>query len=234
MRSPRRGAPGRQPSGRQASRVAAVVGFPSDVDSDAKRFKIKVYKAVASIVFLAIIAFFSRYIRNGGYSICAKICSLRVSAYDEVSFAIELVFYGIAYTVGVTGLWNNIGQSDPVELFCVVLPLMTCTYFTGLPALALRSEIFYVQSQSPRNRICKSTLVSWLAAFVYCYGQEHEVVLHGKTYVEERLPGIAMMPLIIVLPAMPLVLAMFESHHEKMEDREDRTRRTRTLAITYP
>ena len=82
------------------------------------------------------------------------------------------------------------------------------------------------------NRICKSTLVSLLAALVYCYGQEHEVLdLHGKVYVEEKMQGIGMMPIIIVLPAMPLLLTLYENHHEKGEAR---VRRPRIPAITYP
>jgi hypothetical protein len=206
-----------------------------DVDDGAERFKLRVWKTVLFLLAFAILAlflvYFYRYLLNGSISICAKICSWRVSAYDEVSLAMELVFYGIAYTVGATGLWNNIGQADPVDFFCVVFPLMTCTYFIGLPALAMRSEIFYVQSRSTRAQICKSTLVSLLTAFVFCYGQEHEVVLHGKPYVEESMQGIAMMRIIIALPVMPLLMTMYESHHEKMEDK---ARRPRTLAITFP
>lgn len=235
MLSPRKGAPGRAHSGRLASRVAPGPVFHPDADDGAERIKIRAFKTALKLGILALVVFllvsFFRYFRNGSITICASICSWRVSAYDEVSFAIELLWFAFAWTVCASGIWNHIGEADQVELFCIVFPLLICTYFIGFPALVMRSKIFYVQSQSMRNRICKSTLVSLLTAFVFCYGQEHEVVLQGKTYVEERMQGIAMMPLLIVLPIMPLVLTIYEGHHEKVEAQ---ALRPRTLAITFP
>ena len=229
MWSPRRRSSSRGPSGRLSSRVAPVV------DDAADRFWIRVIKTALFLVAFAIVVFvlyhFYGRLRSGSIKICASICSWRVSAYDEVSFAIELVIFAIACILCVSGLWNNIGKADQVELFCVVLPLVICTYFIGFSAPALRTEMFYVQSLSIGNRICKSTLVSLLAALVYCYGQEHEVLdQHGKVYVEEKMQGIGMMPIIIVLPAMPLLLTLYENHHEKGEAR---ARRPKTLALTY-
>ena len=230
MLSPSRRASSRGRSGRLSSRVAPVVDDAADL------FWIRVIKTTLCLVTLAIVVFVPYYfywrLRSASIKICASVCSLRVSAYDEVSFAIELVISAIAWILCVSGLWNNIGEADQVELFCVVLPLVICTYFIGFSAPALRAEMFYVQSQSMGNRICKSTLVSLLAALVYCYGQEHEVLdQHGKVYVEEKMQGIGMMPIIIVLPLMPLLLTLFENHHEKGEAR---ARRPRTLALTYP
>jgi hypothetical protein len=196
-------------------------------------YKVRLVQAIF-VIFVSVVLVYGllkiqRQVFRGGLIVCAKICSWRVSVSSEVSFFIEMVFFLATYIASFMGLWKNFGQADAMSMICYVFPLAICTYFVAFPFVFLYSELFYVKSD---NLWCTGfkSLLALLAAFIWCYGQQHNVRVDGKLYLEEKIDGIDIMPVAMVLPLLPVVQALTDMAYKKLED-PARANRPKVLAI---